>query len=85
MYTIKCVDSFYVALLHNGKCNIKPFVAPEEAACNLINCLQGRDVMAEWQYGNKWLRSIEQCHVGVKGKTMEGEGGPKCSYTPRQG
>ena len=37
----KCVYRSWGVLLHMWKTNIKPFVAPEETACNLINWTAG--------------------------------------------
>ena len=48
---IKCVYGSWGVLLHMWKSSIKPSVAPEEAACNLINSLQ-------------WCHSVAKLHCG---------------------
>ena len=38
--TLKCVYMSLGVLMHMSKCSMKPRVAPEDAACNRINCFQ---------------------------------------------
>ena len=38
--TLKCVYMSLGVLMHMSKCSMKPHVAPEDAACNRINCFQ---------------------------------------------